>query len=67
MAQGSLHLLGNVRGWAGLQDGDGDEVLCCLPLVAGDQMIRHSTQIMSHLVVRLVITPSGSHHLLVLS
>ena len=65
MAPGSLHLLRNVCGWADLQDGD--EVLGCLPLVAGDKMIRHSTQIVSHLMVRLMVTPSGSHHLLVRS
>ena len=65
MAPGSLHLLGNVWGLAGLEDGDGDKVLRCLPLVTGDEMIRHSTKIMSDLVVRLVVTPPGSHHLLV--
>ena len=63
MAPGSLHLLGNVWGWAGLQDGDGDEVLSCLPPVAGDKVIRHSGEIVSHPVVRLMVTPSGSHHL----
>ena len=67
MAPGSLQLPGNVWGWAGLQDGDGDEVLGCLPLVAGDKMIRHYTQIVFHLMVRLMVTPSGSHHLLVRS
>ena len=61
----SLLLLGHLRAWAHLQDGDGDELLGQLTLVAGKEMVSHLAQVVALLVVRLVVAPPQGHGLLV--
>ena len=60
---GSLPLLGNVLVRALLQQGDGDKVLGLLPLVTGQEVVRHHAQIPTIFVMGLVITPSQTHWL----
>ena len=53
----SLPLLGHLRTWADLQDGDGDKLLGQLTLVTCKEMLSHLTHVVTILVVGLVVAP----------